>query len=327
MERRSRTGADAGAGGLRAIAGAVGERVMRVLRRWWENPLLRHARRLHPMPERATGRALPYAMLGFGALAALAWAATGAVPAGRSVGAGLTGLSLAAVLIPVVAATPVCAGRTAGQLAAAGRDPRGLADLPPGTVAEGLILTGLWPLRWLIVAGIALTPALVVNVVRLDAASFGSWQESAQALGGATPASRAAWLVTRGRIPFFRVGMRALSAGIVPWAALMVGGALGVRIALWVADPPFAALSALLAGALGIALLSAGWGVLSITPLLAGKLEIVRLALHAALVGGLIVAARRLTRGAGMAVARIFPSTPGYGDRDEPTEGDYGDSI
>jgi hypothetical protein len=325
MAHRSRAGADAGAGGLRAITGAVGERVSLVLRRWWENPLLNHARRLHPMPVGVISRALPYAMFGFAALAALAWAATGVVPAGRSVGAALTGLSLAAVLLPMTAAAPVCAGRTASQLTAAGRDPRGLADLPPGTVTEGLILTGLWPLRWLIVAGIVLTPALVLNVVRLDVASFGSWQESAQVLGGATPASRAAWLVTGGRIPFFRVGMRALSAGIVPWVALAACGALGVSIALWVSDPPFATLSALLAGTFGIALLAAGWGVLSMTPLLAGKLEIVRLALHVGLVGGLIFAARRLTRGAGAAIRRMFASPPGPGDRDEQSEGGYGE--
>jgi hypothetical protein len=325
MERRSRVGADAGAGGLRGIAGEVGERVALVLRRWWENPLLNHARRLHPMPVGALSWALPYAMFGFAALAGLTWAATGVVPAGRIVGAGLTGLSLAAVLLPVTAAAPVCAERTASQLAAVGRDPRGLADLPSGTVVEGLILTGLWPLRWLIVAGIALTPALMLNVVRLDVASFGSWQESAQALGGATPASRAAWLVTGGRIPFFRVGMRALSAGIVPWVALGVCGALGVSIALWVSDPQFATLSALLVGTLGIALLAAGWGELSITPLLAGKLEIVRLALHVALVGGLIFAARRLMVGVGAAIRRMFASPPGPGDRDEQSEGDYGD--
>lgn len=300
------------------------EHVAFVLRRWWENPLLRHARRLHPMPVGALSRALPYAMFGFTALVALAWAGVGVVPAGRSIGAGLTGLSLAAVLLPTMAAAPVCAGRTARQLA---REPRSLGDLPPGTVAEGLILTGLWPLRWLIVAGIALTPALMLNVVRLDIASFGSWQESAQALGGATPASRAAWLVMRGRIPFFRVAMRALSAGIVPWSALAVGGALGTTIALWVGDPPLATLSALLAGTLGLASLAAGWGVLSMTPLLAGKLEIARLALHIGLVAGLIFAARRLTDRVGAAIGRVFASTPDYGDRDVPTEGGYGDPI
>jgi hypothetical protein len=212
----------------------------------------------------------------------------------RIPGAALGGLSIGLALLPPLIAPVASASRVARQMAVPQRDPRSLTDLDPQQVAWGLTLVTLWRLRWLILAGLLLTPVLLISLLRLDAASFEAWRASAEALGGATEAARARWLLPDGGIPYFRLALRALSGALLPWAALPLLASLGVTAALALGDASLAPLAALLGEALTLALLGAGWGLLSTTPALAGSYEVLRLLLLAALIAAPGLLARRV---------------------------------
>lgn len=249
---------------------------------WWRNPLLHHAQRLKPMPLNRVRRGL---VIGAGALAfvaILAW-----ITHWRPGGAALMGLSLGGVLAPVAAAPVASADRVARQMRFSRQDPRRLTDLDSPEVVWGLALVTLWRLRWLIVAALALTPALVVSILRLDVSDFTVWRDSARALGDATAAGRAVWLRPDGRIPYVRLVMRALSAGLVPWVTLFLMSTLGVTAALVVRDISLSPLAALLGEIVVSVLVLLVWDGLTRTPLLAGLLELLRLALLAGLLTGL----------------------------------------
>ncbi len=272
-------------GPFRAARDALASRVGPVAAAWWANPLLHHRRILKPLPLGLLRHALPWVAGGLAALSIAAWAA-GSLPAGRALGAGLAALSIGAVLIPLVAAAPAASGE------AIRHDPALAADLPPGTVVWGLALAGLWRVRWLIVLALALAPAFIVGLLHLEASSFLAWRDSAQALGGATPTSRAATLLTEGRLPVFRLALRVLSAGLLPWVLLPLLAALGVAISLRLPDPALSGLASLLGG-VGVMLVAGlAWAFLSGTPLLAGPREVARLLL----IVGLLAAPGMLAR-------------------------------
>jgi hypothetical protein len=273
-----------------------------VLDRWWANPLLSHARRLKPLSiEKQQKWMLPVSG-GLAALAIVFWIA-GHTTFGRLPGAILTGLSLAAVLLPVLICPVMSAAWVARRLADPSNDPRQLSDLAPESVTWGLALAVLWRLRWPILIGLVFTPALLIGVLRLDLSDFVAWRESARALGGATDASRVAWHLGEGRVPVFRLLMRAISAGLLPWLSLPLLAISGVSAALWLEDASLSMLAALLAELPLIGLIGAAWGFLSLTPYLAGVWEILRLIVYGGFAALIVWASDRLNRLAARALS------------------------
>jgi hypothetical protein len=263
------------------------ESISATLRDWWANPLFSHARRLNPLPLDSLRRAAP---IGAGALALisiLTWAINW-----RAVGAALVGLSFGVILTLLLVAPAVGARRVAGQMQTPGQDPRQLRDVAAGDVAWGLALAALWQLRWLVVLALVVTPVLVIGVLRIELSDFATWRASTEALGDAGVGDPSARLLPGGRIPFFRLAVRALTAGLLPWALLPVLTTLGVMAALSVYEPSLSLLAALLGGAVGTAVAAAIWNVIASAPLLAGPLEIIRVMLLGGIFGGLGLLAR-----------------------------------
>ncbi|MBN1122702.1 MAG: hypothetical protein JXJ17_16610 [Anaerolineae bacterium] len=281
---------------------AIWGRVEPVLDRWWANPLLSHARRLNPLSIKQQRKWWLPAAGGLAGLAVVFWIA-GHTQFGRLPGAILTGLSLGAVLIPALAAPMMAAAWVAKRLDDPANNPRQLSDLAPESVTWGLALTVLWRLRWPILIGLAFTPALVIGVLRLDMADFIVWRESARALGTATDASRAAWHLGEGRVPVFRLLMRAISAGLLPWLSLPLMAISGAAAALWLEDSSLSMLAALLAELPLIALIGAAWSFLSLTPYLAGVWEVFRLIVYGGFAALIVWASDRLNRLSAQALA------------------------
>lgn len=267
---------------FRAVASVVAGVTAPLAWRWWNNPLLHHARRLKPMPLGLLRAVAPWLAGLLAGSAIFAWMLGGQF-AGRAIGALLVGLSLGAVFVPVAAVGPVAAALAARQAQSVWRNPYALADIDPGEFTWGLALSALWRLRWAVVAGLVVTPALIVSVLRLDVVSFIAWRDSALVLNGATAASRAAWLLPDGGIPLFRLLLRALSAGMLPWAGLPLLAALGVTAGLLVPDSTLSPLAAMLGSALVGAAVMLAWRTLSLMPVLSGPGEVIRVALMAGL--------------------------------------------
>ncbi len=267
----------------RSLEAGVRARIGPVLERWWNNPLLRHARRQHGFPVSLVRPAI--AMFGVmgSALAVIAWIARW-----RGAAAILFGLSLGAVMFPVLIAAPQSADRVARQMRFSQQDPRRLSNLDPEEIAWGLALATLWRLRWLIAVGLALTPALVVSVLHNTLAEYQTWQQAAAVMGDSVAAPHADMLRPDGSIPVFRLVVRAVSAGLTPWAALPLAAALGVWTALALEDPTLSPLGAALIAAVGLVLVGGLWNWITMTPLLAGGLEIVRVLIVVGLCAGQI---------------------------------------
>lgn len=278
---------------LRAVTSAVAGVTAPVARRWWNNPLLRHASRLHRFPLAGVRRALPWLAGLLMALAITGWVAAETL-GGRALGALLTLASLGVMVVLAAAVPPLAAWVATSQAAMVRRDPSMLNDIPPAEFAWGLALSALWWLRWPLVAALALTPAFIVGVLRLDVVSFTAWSESAEVLSGATAASRAVWLLPSGGVPVFRLGMRALSAGLLVWTGLPLLATLGVLAALLLPEPTLSLLAALLGGAAVAAAVVIAWHYLSLMPFLFGPGEAIRLALLVGLLVAVGHAARRV---------------------------------
>jgi hypothetical protein len=139
-----------------------------------------------------------------------------------------------------------------------------------------------------IVAGLALTPALVISLMRLDAATFSAYRDTVLALGSAAPPEEVSLLLPGGGIPYFRLFIREISAGLLPWVVLPAAGALGLTGALLLDDVTFGQMAGLI-GTVVVVIVSGGvWSWLSLTPIFGGLLEIVRLVLLAGLLAGLV---------------------------------------
>ncbi len=298
---------------LSAVQGVVSRRLALLVNQLWANPLLRHARRQKPMPLHRAGQGVGLAAIVFVLLSVAAWAASW-----RPLGAALMGLSLAGVLAPLLAAPVASADRVARQMRSSRHNPRLLTDLHPGDVAWGLSLVTLWRLRWPLALALALTPALVVGILRLDVADFTAWQSSAQVLGEATEAGRAPFLRPDGGIPYFRLVLHAITAALLPWAGLPALAALGVSAALLVRDVSLSPLAALLSAALLAALVLWVWGFFARTPLLAGSLEALRAILLLAVLGGLLGAAILMNR---YNASLLADAPPGAGTPAPPPAG------
>jgi hypothetical protein len=258
------------------------ESILALLQGWWENPLFSHARRLKPAPLDRLRLAAP---IGAGALAiisALTWLARW-----RVIGAALVGLSFGVILTLLLLAPAISARRVARQMGTPGQDPRRLVDMGAGDVAWGLALAALWQLRWLVALALVVTPVLAIGVLQIDLSDFASWRASSEVLGEAGVVDPSVRLLPGGRIPFFRLALRALTAGLLPWAMLPVLTTLGVSVALFVDEPNLSLLAALLGGAVGAAFIAVVWNAIASTPLLAGPLEIARIILLAGVFGGL----------------------------------------
>ncbi|NDJ36023.1 MAG: hypothetical protein GYB64_15315 [Chloroflexi bacterium] len=247
----------------------------------WNNPLLHHARRANPLPLKVLLRVVPAAAGITLLLTAVAWLAEL-----RPLGAAMMILSLAAVLLPLIAASVGGADRIARQMHFSRLDPRRLTDLDPREVTDGLALVTVWKLRWLIIIALAFTPALMLSTIRLESIHYSAWQASAEILGGST-AGGAAGLLVGGRMPVFRMITRALAIGVLPWALLPTVTVLGVAAALGLRDFSLSPLSTLLIMVVAAPIIALTVHGLTRTALLAGPLEILRLLI----VLGLIVAA------------------------------------
>lgn len=275
---------------VRAAYVAVFIRLSPTVLRWWSNPLFHHARRQKGLPLRALRTALPIAAAVSFLLSILLWLVNFRLGA-----AILVGLSIGVVLATVLAAPAACARHALMQLRHLRQNPAALADLPAEAVNWGLALSGLWRLRWWIVVALALTPALVVGVLRLDASTYAVLRLSARDLGAATDAAvRAADLLPGGRMPVVRLALRAVSAGLLPWLLLPGLSLLGVGAAHLLDDLLMALLAALLGGVLVAVVCVLLWSWLSATPLLHGPFEVMRLLLLATYLAGLGYAAHRL---------------------------------
>nr|MBN1229621.1 hypothetical protein [Anaerolineae bacterium] len=283
------------AGTARAILKPAHTRISDTLRFWWRNPLLHHARRLKPLNPALAVRVVVVAAGIFLLLSLLAW--IGFLPEiSRVVGAVLAAISIGAVMLPALLAPVSSADRIARQMHYARQDPRRLTDLPPGQVAWGLALVTLWRLRWPILFGLALTPSMVVGVLRLDISAFTAWRDSAAVLGGATAAGQSAYLLPGGRIPYVRLVLRAVTGGLLPWGLVVVLSVFGVVAALRIDDMRLSPLAALLGGVLGSGGLVVIWHYLSLNSLLAGPFEVLRMLLLVMLGGLIALLARRLTQ-------------------------------
>lgn len=283
---------------LRAAYVAVFIRIAPTALRWWSNPVFQQARRPKPLPLRGLRTVLPVLAGGLFLLSIGLW-----VVNFRLGGAALVGLSVGVVLALALVAPAAAAHRAATQLRAVRANPAALADLSSESVTWGLALAGLWRLRWLIVVALALTPALMVGLLRIDASTYAVLSRSARELGAATDAAgRAIDLLPGGRVPAVRLGLRALSGGLLVWALLPGLALLGVGAALYLGDPVLALLAALLGGVVLVVLATLIWSLLSGTPLIRGPFEVLRFLLEAAYLVGLGYAAHRVN---GVLAARL----------------------
>lgn len=266
-------------GPLRNTFNAV---VAPLLAHWWGNPLLVAARQQHPMSPVIFRRALP---IGTGALAALAvisWLLNL-----REIGAGLVGVSIGVMLIVVLAAPVTGSAQTASHWRNIPRgSPQSVSASPLDTV-WGLALIALWSLRWAVLVGIAFTPALMIGLLRLDIAGFSAFRDSVQSLGSAAPPEAASQLLPGGGIPYGRLVIRAVSAGLLPWAGLPLLASFGVITTLWLREVAMAQLAGMIAAVLWLLGMGAFWLLITATPLLAGPLEVIRLLIVLAGMGGL----------------------------------------
>ncbi|NDJ55194.1 MAG: hypothetical protein GYB68_19150, partial [Chloroflexi bacterium] len=182
-----------------------------------------------------------------------------------------------AVLLPLIVAPVAGADRVARQMRFPRQDPRNLSGVEPPDVCWGLCWVTLWRLRWLIVVALALTPVLILSLLRLDLSDFATWRDSAQSLGSATAGGQVTWLLPDGSIPYGRLALRALSAGLLPWAVLPLLVVAGISSALVLQDASLSPLAALLGVLLGTPLLVLAWNGLTRMPLLRGPFELLRL--------------------------------------------------
>lgn len=264
------------------VASAAGPHLLRL----WQDPVLSRERQARPLPGRLLSQVLPVAAGLLTLLPILAWAIDS-----RLVSAVILGLCLGAASLPVLAA-PIAGALTASSA----RDQSTFTAASPTDAARGSMLAAVWRLRWLIVVGLALTPALVISLLRLDFAAFSAYRESVLALGSAAPPEQVRLLLPGGDIPYFRLAIRDLSGGLLPWAALPTAVALGLSGALVFDDVTFGQIVGLISALVVSILTALVWAWLSLTPIFAGLLEIVRLALLGGLLAGLVWLSSWVTR-------------------------------
>jgi hypothetical protein len=256
------------------------------LLRWWGNPLLHEARAARPLPWAILARAVPICAALLAILAAAAWALNERT-LGAVMVAGPPGVVMAAFVAAPVAGVRI----TLAQIRESGRTPRGMTTAVPIEIVWGAALVALWRLRWLIVAALIVSPALVIGLLHLDVAAFNNYRETVLALGSAAPLEQVRLLTPGAGIPYFRLFARALSAGLLPWVILPLLASLGVTSALVLRDDAFSLTLALIASLVALVLVIGVWQIITTAYFLGQALEIVRLILTA----GVLVGAGGLT--------------------------------
>jgi len=243
----------------------------------WNNRLFSQERIAKPLPPGLMTRTLPIIAGVTMLLPIAAW-----IINIRLVSAVVLGICLAAAALPALAAPVVGAG-----ISAQARDQSTFTTTSPAEAALGSALVALWRLRWPVVVGLALTPSLMISLMRLDAATFSAYRDAVLALGSAAPPDQVQLLLPGGQIPYLRLLIRDVSGGLLPWASLPVCAALGLTGALILDDVTFGQMAGLIA-AFFVLIVSAGlWAWLSLTPIFGGMFEVVRIVLLAGLLAGL----------------------------------------
>jgi len=251
------------------------------LLRWWGNPLLHEARAARPLPWAVLARAVPIAASLLAMLAAASWAITE-----RALGAIIVALPLGVVMVAFIAA-PVAAVRTSlAHIRESGTTPRGITTAVPVEIVWGVALVALWRIRWLIVAGLVVTPALIIGILHLDVAAFTNYRETVLALGSAASPEQVRLLTPGAGIPYFRLAARALSAGLLPWVILPLLASLGVSAAILLRDGAFSLTLALITALAALLAIIGVWQVVTTLYLLGQVLEAVRLVLTASVLIG-----------------------------------------
>jgi hypothetical protein len=125
-------------------------------------------------------------------------------------------------------------------------------------------------------------------------------------LGSATAGAQAGAALTGG-VPWFRLVLRALAAGVLPWVTLGVFSVMGVTAALALRDASLSPLAALFATVAGGLLLMGGFNLITRGLAMGGFiLEGLRLVIVTALIAGLAVGAAQLNQ----LNARLFTDPP-----------------
>lgn len=260
--------------GRQTVVTAVSPHALRL----WNNALFSKDRQARPLPPNLMTRTLPIAAGVLMLLPIVAW-----VIDIRLISAIVLGICLAAAALPALTAPFLGAGT-----AAAARDQSTFTSMSPADAALGSAMVALWRLRWMIVVGLALTPALMISLLRLDVATFSAYRDAVLALGSAAPPDQVQLLLPGGGIPYIRLLIRDLSAGLLPWAVLPVAGALGLSGVLFLDDVTFGQMAGLIATFIVLIVTAGLWAWLSLTPIFAGMFEIIRFALLAGLLAGLL---------------------------------------
>ncbi len=262
------------------------------LARWWGNPLLHTARLEKPLPWKPLRRVIYVGAGLMGLAAVLAWVTTE-----RALGAAMIALPLGIVLVNLIGASVAGVRAMLAQLRSAGKSPRIMTTADPAEIVWGTTLVALWRLRWLIAAGLIVTPALVIGMLHLDSAAYATYRDSVLALGSAAPPEQVRLLNPGAGIPYFRLVVRAISAGLLPWIVLPLLASLSVAAALLLRDATLSQLVSLIVNLVALIGVGGVWQFVTTTYFLGQWLEIVRVMLIAGLfagVGALVWAVGRL---------------------------------
>lgn len=189
-------------------------------------------------------------------------------------------LSLLAAAIPLISLPLLGARRVTRTLSDVADGEITLPAIPAYEIARGFSWRTFFHARWSLCLALALFPALLLHLFRLDLANFTIWQASALNLGSAADPARTALLLPGGGIPYGRLILRMLSlAALLPMLAYFAA-VTGTLSAFFRPEAGRAMLIALLFSlSLSLALL-AGWQDFSLLPSFAGWAEGLRLLLY-----------------------------------------------
>lgn len=252
------------------------------LQRWWSNPLLHAARSESPISWRVLSRIIAAAASVMMVLAIAAW-----IISERTLGAVLLALSLGIVLLTLATCSFQGVASAATQFKRTSDNPRQMLTADPAELVWGMALVAMWRLRWLVALCLAMTPTLMVSVLHVDVSTFINYRDSVIALGSAAPLDQVRLLGPGVSIPYFRLVLRALSIGVVPYALMPLLAALGVTTTLILRDRMLSLTLGLIASVTVLLIFGTIGQFLSSTYLLGHRLEFARLILMVAYLIGI----------------------------------------
>jgi hypothetical protein len=245
-------------------------------RRWWENPLLHTARSQKPIVWHILWKVLAVSAAVLMLVAAVAWIITD-----RTLGVVMLALPLGIILLTLVLAPIQGVVSAASHFKEAVANPRQMSTADPVELVWGMVLVGMWRLRWLLVICLALTPAMVVSILHVDLSTFSNYRDSVIALGSAAPPDQVQLLGTDAAIPFFRLFLRAIGIGLIPYVILPLLTTLGVTATLALRERMLSQMVGLITSVVALIIIGGIGQFLSTTYLLGRWLEILRLILIA----------------------------------------------